>query len=164
MKHRTFGRSGIKVSEIIFGAGSVGGILIHKDDATKREAIRRAMAGGINWIDTAAQYGNGKSEEALGWLLPPEINMRVATPGSNPASNTYVSTKFNLDVENLKDIPVQIEERLMASLARLKRSSVDLLQLHNRIGSKPGGRVMTVEQILGRTAWPTGSTGCARRG
>jgi predicted aldo/keto reductase-like oxidoreductase len=38
----------------------------------------------------------------------------------------------------------------MASLARLKRSSVDLLQLHNRIGSKPGGRVMTVEQTLGR--------------
>jgi aryl-alcohol dehydrogenase-like predicted oxidoreductase len=70
MKHRVFGRSGIKVSEIIFGAGAVGGILVHKDDATKREAIRRAMAGGINWIDTAAQYGNGKSEESLGWLLP----------------------------------------------------------------------------------------------
>src|SRR3990170_1963549 len=138
MKHRTFGRSGIKVSEIIFGAGSVGGILIHKDDATKREAIRRAIAGGINWIDTAAQYGNGKSEEALGWLLP--------EAGATP----YLSTKFGLDVENLQDIPAQIEERLMASLARLKRSSVDVLQLHNRIGSKPGGRVMTVEQILGR--------------
>jgi L-galactose dehydrogenase/L-glyceraldehyde 3-phosphate reductase len=138
MKHRTFGRSGIKVSEIIFGAGAVGGILVHQDDATKREAIHRALVGGINWIDTAAQYGNGRSEEALGWLLP--------EAGATP----YLSTKFNLDVENLKDIPVQIEERLMASLARLKRSSVDLLQLHNRIGSKPGGRVMTVEQILGK--------------
>jgi len=138
MKHRTFGRSGIKVSEVIFGAGAVGGILIHQDDATKREAIRRAIAGGINWIDTAAQYGNGKSEEALGWLLP--------EAGATP----YLSTKFSLDVENLQDIPAQIEERLMASLARLKRSSVDVLQLHNRIGSKPGGRVMTVEQILGR--------------
>jgi L-galactose dehydrogenase/L-glyceraldehyde 3-phosphate reductase len=138
MKHRTFGRSGIKVSEIIFGAGAVGGIVIHKDDATKREAIRRALAGGINWIDTAAQYGNGRSEEALGWLLP--------EAGAKP----YVSTKFGLDVENLKDIPAQIEERLKASLARLKRSSVDVLQLHNRIGSKSGGRVMMVEQILGR--------------
>ncbi len=138
MKHRTFGRSGIKVSEIIFGAGAVGGVIIHKDDATKREAIRRAMAGGINWIDTAAQYGNGKSEEALGWLLP--------EAGATP----YLSTKFGLDVENLQDIPARIEESLKASLARLKRSSVDLLQLHNRIGSKPGGRVMTVEQILGR--------------
>ncbi len=138
MKHRIFGRSGIKVSEVIFGAGAVGGILIHKDDATKREAIRRAFAGGINWVDTAAQYGNGKSEEALGWLLPES--------GAAP----YLSTKFGLDVENLHDIPAQIEKGLMASLARLKRSSVDVLQLHNRIGSKPGGRVMTVEQILGK--------------
>jgi L-galactose dehydrogenase/L-glyceraldehyde 3-phosphate reductase len=138
MKHRAFGRSGIQVSEVIFGAGAVGGILVHKDDATKREAIRRALAGGINWIDTAAQYGNGKSEEALGWLLP--------EAGAAP----YLSTKFGLDVENLEDVPAQIEERFRGSLARLKRTSVDLLQLHNRIGSKPGGRVMTVEQILGR--------------
>ena len=138
MKHRTFGRTGIQVSEVVFGGGAVGGILVHKDDATKREAIRRALAGGINWIDTAAQYGDGKSEQALGWLLP--------EAGATP----YLSTKFNLDVENLKDMPRQIEERLMASLARLKRSSVDLLQLHNRIGSKPGGRVMTVEQVLGK--------------
>ncbi len=138
MKHRTFGRSGIKVSEVIFGGGNVGGILILKDDATKREAVRRALAGGINWFDTAAQYGNGKSEEALGWLLP--------EAGATP----YLSTKFNLDVANLNNIPAQIEERLEASLARLKRKSVDLLQLHNRIGAKPGGRVMTVEQILGK--------------
>jgi len=138
VKQRTFGRTGIQVSEVIFGAGAVGGIVIHKDDATKREAIRRALAGGINWIDTAAQYGNGKSEEALSWLIPES--------GATP----YLSTKFGLDVENLKDIPGEIEERFRASLARLKRPSVDLLQLHNRIGTKPGGRVMTVEQILGR--------------
>ncbi len=144
MKHRTFGRSGIQVSEIVFGGGAVGGILVHKDDATKREAVRRALAGGINWIDTAAQYGNGKSEEALGWLLPAASRMSVS--GEAP----YLSTKFQLDVENLKDVPAQIEERFRGSLARLKRASVDLLQLHNRIGSKPGGRVMTVEQILGK--------------
>ena len=138
MKNRAFGSTGIQVSEIIFGAGAVGGVLIHKDDATKREALRRAFAGGINWVDTAAQYGSGKSEEALGWLLPES--------GVTP----YLSTKFQLDVENLNDIPAQIEERLMASLARLKRTSVDVLQLHNRIGTKPGGRVMSVEQILGK--------------
>src|SRR5215510_12939173 len=112
MKHRTFGRSGIQVSEIIFGAGAVGGIVIRKDDATKREAIRRAFAGGINWVDTAAQYGNGKSEEALSWLLPEATE----TSGARPC----LSTKFGLDVENLKDIPAQIEASLRASLARLK--------------------------------------------
>lgn len=138
MKKRVFGRSGIKVSEVIFGAGAVGGILVYKDDATKREAMRRALAGGINWIDTAAQYGNGKSEEALGWLLPES--------GATP----YLSTKFGLNPENLDEIPAQVEASLTASLARLKRSSVDLLQLHNRVGPTPGGRVMTVEQILDR--------------
>jgi L-galactose dehydrogenase/L-glyceraldehyde 3-phosphate reductase len=138
MRLRTFGRSGIRISEVVFGGGAVGGILVHKDDATKREAIRRALGGGINWIDTAAQYGNGKSEEALGWLLP----------GTAPAP--CLSTKFGLEVQNLKDIPAQIEESLSASLRRLNRSSVDLLQLHNRIGSKAGGRVMTVDQILGK--------------
>lgn len=138
MKLRTFGRSGLQVSELIFGAGAVGGVLIHKDDATKREAIRRALAGGINWIDTAAQYGNGKSEEALGWILP--------EAGATP----YLSTKLNLNADNLGDVPAQIEQHLRASLARLKKDSVDLLQLHNRIGSTPGGRVLTVEQILGK--------------
>jgi L-galactose dehydrogenase/L-glyceraldehyde 3-phosphate reductase len=138
MNHRAFGRSGLEVSEVVFGGGAVGGILVHKDDATKREAIRRALAGGMNWIDTAAQYGNGKSEEALGWILP--------EAGATP----YLSTKFGLDVENLRDIPGKIEASLTASLARLKRTSVDLLQVHNRVGSKPGGRVMTVEQVLGK--------------
>lgn len=138
MRHRDFGRTGIQVSEVVFGGGNVGGLIIQKDDTTKREAIRRALAGGINWFDTAAMYGNGKSEEALGWLLPES--------GAKP----HLSTKFQLDVANLSDIPGQIEQRFRESLARLKRTSVDLLQLHNRIGSKPGGRVLTVEHILGR--------------
>ena len=137
MKQRSFGRSGLQVSEVVFGGGNVGGIIIHQDDAIKREAIRRAFAAGVNWIDTAAQYGNGKSEEALGWLLPES--------GAKP----YLSTKFQLDPQQLDDIPGQIEQRLRQSLGRLKRDSVDLLQLHNRIGTRPGGRILTIEQVLG---------------
>src|SRR5690606_16576246 len=91
MKYRTFGRTGLQVSELVFGGGAVGGIVIHKDDAIKREAIRRALAGGINWVDTAAQYGDGKSEQALAWLLPES--------GATP----QLSTKFGLDVERLEN-------------------------------------------------------------
>jgi L-galactose dehydrogenase/L-glyceraldehyde 3-phosphate reductase len=138
MRQRPFGRTGLHVSEVVFGGGNVGGLIIQKDDVTRREAIRRALAGGINWFDTAAMYGTGKSEEALGWLLPES--------GATP----YLSTKFQLDVSTLTDIPGQIEQRFRENLARLKRASVDLLQLHNRIGSKPGGRVLTVEHILGK--------------
>lgn len=138
MKYRAFGRTGLQVSEIVFGAGAVGGIVIRPDDAIKREAIRRAIAGGINWIDTAAQYGDGKSEEALGWLLP--------ECGANP----YLSTKINVDASRSADMATHIEERFRESLARLKRSSVDLLQLHNRIASTPGPRRVTVDQVLGK--------------
>lgn len=138
MKKRTFGRTGLEVSELIFGAGNVGGLLINSDDDTKRAAVRKALDGGVNWFDTATRYGDGKSEQALGWLLA-EIE---ATP--------FVSTKFNLDLNRLDDIPGQIEESLRESLKRLGRDSVDLLQLHNRIGSTVGGdRMITVDHFLG---------------
>ena len=85
MKYRKFGRTGLEISEIVFGGGKVGGILIDADDDTRRKAIRRALDAGINWIDTAAQYGEGRSETALGWLLG-EID-----------DQPYLSTKFRID-------------------------------------------------------------------
>ncbi len=66
MKYREFGRTGLQVSELVFGGGAVGGLLVNADDDTKLDAIRRALAGGINWIDTAPLYGQGRSETALG--------------------------------------------------------------------------------------------------
>jgi len=138
LKKRAFGRTGLEVSELIFGAGAVGGLLINSDDATKRTAVRKALDGGVNWFDTASRYGDGKSEQALGWLLP-EV-----------PEKPFVSTKFNLDLDRLDDIPGQVEESLRGSLARLGRKSVDLLQLHNRLGSAVGGdRMITVKHFLG---------------
>ncbi|MCH8808236.1 MAG: aldo/keto reductase [Proteobacteria bacterium] len=127
MKTREFGRTGLQVSELVFGGGFVGGILVHADDETKLEALRRALQAGINWIDTAPLYGQGKSERALGWLLK-EVE---ETP--------YLSTKVQLDTGDLSDIPGQIERSVEASLERLQRDSVDLLQLHNPIYAETGG-------------------------
>jgi len=104
MRYRTFGRTGLEVSEIIFGGGWVGGVLIHQDDATKLSTLRRAMQAGINWIDTAASYGKGQSEQALGWLLK-ELD-----------SQPYLSTKVVLNTEDLSDIAGQIERGFHASL------------------------------------------------
>ena len=137
MKTRRFGRTGLQVSELVFGGGFVGGLLITQDDATKEKAIQTALHAGINWIDTAPSYGNGQSEETLGWLLADRLNP------------PYVSTKFNLDSERLDDIAGQIEASLEASLKRLRRDSVDLLQLHNRITPTTSGRDLSVETILG---------------
>ena len=136
MKTRRFGRTGIEVSEMVFGGGFVGGILIHADDDTKRRAVRRALDAGVNWIDTAPLYGQGRSEEALGWLLE-EI-----------ADAPYLSTKVGLDLERLDDIPGQIEESLHASLKRLRRDSVDLLQLHNPIRGQSGDGAIAIDHVL----------------
>ncbi len=129
MKYRAFGRTGLEVSELVFGGGAVGGILVHADDDTKLEALRRALKGGINWIDTAPSYGQGRSETALGWLLD-EVE---ETP--------YLSTKVRIEIDELSDIPGQIERSLEASFKRLKRDSVELLQLHNPIHGETGGGV-----------------------
>ena len=138
MRYRPFGRTGLEVSELVFGGGWVGGILIHQDDATRRQALKRALDAGINWIDTAPSYGDGKSEEALGWLLK-EV-------GQQP----YVSTKVRLDLSRIDDIRGQVERSLEASLKRLDMGSVELFQLHNRIAQATAGDAIAVERVLGK--------------
>ena len=136
MKYREFGKTGIQISELVFGGGAVGGLLINQDDETKRKAIRRAMDAGINWIDTAPSYGQGKSEESLGWLLK-EID-----------NDPFISTKVAIDTRNLEDISGQIEKSIEESLTRLKRDSVTLLQLHNQIGAETKGRMIATSEVL----------------
>lgn len=138
MKYRRFGRASLEVSEIAFGGGRSGGILIDADDETRRMAVRAALDYGINWFDTAPQYGQGKSEEALGWLLEevPE------TP--------FVSTKVMVTEADHGDIAGAVERSLEQSLKRLRRNYVDVLQLHNRIGTTDTDRWITAEQILGQ--------------
>ena len=143
MRYRTFGRTGLNISELVFGGGWVGGVLIHQDDDTKLEVLQHAIDSGINWIDTASKYGNGKSEEALGWLLP-ELSQRP-----------YVSTKVMLDTTNLDDISGQVERSIHESLGRMKLESVELLQLHNPLGVEAvdpsaGGNAVTAEHVLAK--------------
>lgn len=120
MRTRRFGRTGLQVSEVVLGAGFVGGLFVLADDDTRRRVLRRALEAGINWIDTAPLYGQGRSEEALGWLLA-EVKERP-----------YLSTKVRIDFGK-PDLPGQVERSLHESLERLRRDSVDLLQLHNAI-------------------------------
>ena len=137
MRTRRLGRTGLEVSEMVFGGGFVGGIVIHADDATKRQALRRALDAGVTMIDTAPRYGQGQSEEALGWLLD-EID---DTP--------ILSTKVRLDLADLSDIPGQIEASIKASLTRLRRTSVELLQLHNPIAAATSDAAIGIDHVLG---------------
>lgn len=137
MKYRRLGKTELQISEIAFGGGRSGGILIDADDDTRRRAVRMALDHGINWFDTAPQYGDGKSEEALGWLLE-EID---ETP--------YVSTKVRIDSTNQEDMAGQVERSLHESLTRLRRDSVDLVQLHNPVTAEATARTITAEHVLG---------------
>jgi len=135
LKTNTLGRTGLEISELVFGGGFVGGILLHASDAIRREAIQRALDGGVNWIDTAASYGNGQSEEVLGWLLSelpqarrPGVSTKVAVESS---SGSYLD---------------QVRKSLAESLERLRMTRVPLLQLHNKLGD--GGNQLPVDEVI----------------
>lgn len=135
MNYRPLGNTGLTISELVFGGGMVGGLLIDQDDATKRAAVDRALAAGINWIDTAPLYGQGRSEEALGWLLAD-----IPEPPN-------VSTKVSIDTGNLGDIAGQVERSLGESLVRLRRDSVPVVHVHNPIGETTEGRTLGVAEL-----------------
>lgn len=138
MNYRTLGKTGLKVSEIVFGGGAVGGLLIRANDDTRRQAIARALQAGVNWIDTAPMYGDGASEESIGWLL-----------AERPlAERPFVATKAMLD-PNVGDLVGQVERSLVESLQRLQMDSVDLLQVHNLIYWERGrGNGLSVDDML----------------
>jgi L-galactose dehydrogenase/L-glyceraldehyde 3-phosphate reductase len=137
MRYRPFGRSGRQISELVFGGGWVGGILIHQEPKTRVAAIERALTAGINWIDTAPSYGDGESERALGWLL------------EDVPDRPYLSTKVRLDLSRLDNILGQVKRSTEESLSRLRCDSVELLQLHNPIGPQTVDQLIGVDQVLG---------------
>jgi D-threo-aldose 1-dehydrogenase len=139
MRKIIFGRTGLEISELAFGGGVTGGILINADETTRVMALRRAVAAGINWIDTAPVYGNGASEESIGRHL------------ESLEPQPYVSTKVRLEADDLNDIPGAIERSLVQSLERLRSEWVALFQLHNHLGQGVGERIaLTPEQVLER--------------
>src|SRR5438552_2476858 len=69
MKNRKFGKLGWDVSEIGFGAWAIGGSWGATKEAESLEALNRGLDLGMNFIDTAAGYGDGKSERLIGQVL-----------------------------------------------------------------------------------------------
>ena len=127
MKHNRFGRTELQIPVVTFGGGWVGGVLIHGDEATANAALDRAWDAGIDWIDTAAMYGNGVSETVIGrWLAGRSAGQR---PG--------ISTKFRIDPAT-GDPAGQMRASVEASLGRLGLDKVQVLILHNVIGSDDG--------------------------
>jgi len=69
MEMRAFGRSGLRLSILGFGCGAMGGLMVRGDAVDQERAIARALDVGVNYFDTAVQYGDGESEKNLGRVL-----------------------------------------------------------------------------------------------
>ncbi len=124
MELRTLGRTGMKVSVLGFGCGAVGGLMVRGNHADQERAVARAVELGITYFDTAAFYGDGESEKNLGRVL------------ASLRPNVVVGTKFRIVPSERGKIAEALETLLAASLKRLQREQVDLLQLHNEISDR----------------------------
>ncbi len=137
MQMRPFGRTGLSVSALGFGCGAVGGLMVRGTPADQEHAVARALDAGITFFDTAPSYGNGLSETNLGRVLEklrPEI---------------VLATKVSLRGDDRADIARALPRSVDASLARLGREDVDLIQLHELISGDPADGGLPPEVVLG---------------
>ena len=131
MKYRTLGKSGIKVSEIGFGAWTIGLDWWGKklDDNEASRMLKRAYDLGINFFETADIYGSGKSEKIIAQVFK---DMR---------NDVVYSTKWGYDMYNAKQIghnelPQKHNQEFLQfairhSLDRLQTDYIDVYSLHN---------------------------------
>jgi aryl-alcohol dehydrogenase-like predicted oxidoreductase len=128
MQTRRLGNSDMEITPLGFGSWAAGGgdwefAWGHQDDDESVGAIHRALDLGVNWIDTAAVYGLGHSEEVVGRAL------------QGRARKPYVFTKCSLvwgadrKVGNSLEAS-SVRKECEASLKRLKTDRIDLYQIH----------------------------------
>jgi aryl-alcohol dehydrogenase-like predicted oxidoreductase len=125
---RTLGNSDLQLTPIGFGAWAIGGgnwefAWGPQDDDESIAAIHRALDLGINWIDTAAIYGLGHSEEVVGRALK--------TTSHKPLVFTKCSMRWNSDRTIYRSLKADsLAEELEGSLRRLGVDTIDLYQIH----------------------------------
>ncbi|GLW62367.1 aldo/keto reductase [Actinomadura rubrobrunea] len=130
---RPLGETGMEITTVGFGAWAVGGAGWRfgwgaQDDDASVAAIRHAVEQGVNWIDTAAVYGLGHSEEIVARALS----------GLPEADRPYVFTKCGLvwdddrpEAAPRRDMaPASVRREVEASLRRLNVERIDLYQVH----------------------------------
>jgi aryl-alcohol dehydrogenase-like predicted oxidoreductase len=125
---RTLGNSDLQLTPIGFGAWAIGGgnwefAWGPQDDKESVEAIHRALDLGINWIDTAAIYGLGHSEEVVGRALK--------SSSHKPLVFTKCSMRWHSDRSIYRSLKAgSLAEELDGSLRRLGVEAIDLYQIH----------------------------------
>lgn len=123
MEQRRLGNSGIEIPVLGFGCGPNAQLMVSDDRDGQLEVVAHAIAEGVTYFDTAAGYGDGRSETNLGLALE-EL-------GERPT----ISTKVVLEQEDLADVKGAVLRNFDESLQRLRVAGVDALMLHNRVAN-----------------------------
>ena len=111
LPHRTLGRTGANVSILAFGCGSR--FMMYKDDDQAVQVLNHAIDLGIDYVDTAAAYGDGRSEIRVGRVM------------ATRRKEVWLATKIILRTRD------EFMRQLETSLRNLQTDHVDLLHIHN---------------------------------
>ena len=133
MHYRPFGKHDLRCSEIGFGAWAIGGSWGSQADSDSLAALHRALDLGVNFIDTAAGYGDGRSEKLIAQVLREravagrmeKIFVATKTP---PADGPWPPTPYCRADERYSEH--YLRENIAIRCANLGTQQIDLLQLH----------------------------------
>jgi aryl-alcohol dehydrogenase-like predicted oxidoreductase len=133
MKYRAFTRHGLNVSEIGFGAWAIGGSWGAQADTDSLAALHRALDLGVNFIDTAAGYGDGRSEKIIAQVLreraaagkKEKVLVATKTP---PTNGAWPPSPYDRAAERYPE--KYLRENIATRCANLGTEKLDLLQLH----------------------------------
>lgn len=143
MKYNEIGKTGMKVSELSFGASSLGGVFHSVKEERAIEAVFTAIETGMNFIDVSPYYGHYKAETVLGKALK-EI----------PRDKYFLSTKvgrYGKDGVNTWDYSAKrVTDSVYESMERLNIDHIDLINVHDiEFQSElPGGLQKVVNETL----------------
>ncbi len=143
MEYRKLGRTGLNISNISFGASSLGSVFHETREAESIEAVEAAIEGGINFIDVSPYYGHYKAETVLGKALR-----------NIPRDKYYLSTKvgrYGKDGVNTWDYSAKrAAESVYESMERLGVDYIDLINVHDIEfqASMEGGLQKVVSETL----------------
>jgi aryl-alcohol dehydrogenase-like predicted oxidoreductase len=128
MKKRKFGKRGPEVSEIGFGAWAIGGSWGEQSEKDSLEALETALDRGVNFIDTAAGYGEGRSERIIGEFLKNRSERVYVCTKTPPAPGKWPPSPYCKIEERYSEkyLRENVEERMK----NLQVESLDVLLLH----------------------------------
>ncbi|MFW5808063.1 MAG: aldo/keto reductase [Spirochaetota bacterium] len=121
MKLRKMERAGFEVSEIGFGSWAIGGTWGTVKDSDSLDALNAAIGKGVNFIDTADVYGDGKSEQLIAEILKDKNGKIIVATKAGRRLDPHTTEGYNR---------VNLVSFVERSLQNLKTDTIDLLQLH----------------------------------